>query len=126
MIATTRNSAISAAPVTITRNARSWSAPGKRPKAARRRRRFNGPLASCAIVPPYAAPRACLARLQQRLSVRRDVGRERPLDALHKRRWQRRVVELGRRLLAVVDRPPQQVYERLPLRGVGLILVEED
>src|SRR2546421_4799493 len=51
---------------------------------------------------------------------------ERDLHLLHHRLWQRRVVEDSGRLLAVVDRPPEEVQQFPPLHRIRLVPVHED
>src|SRR5260221_5372901 len=65
-----------------------------------------------------------LAGSKHGLPLDRD-GLERRGDLGHQRRTQRRVVQSGGELLAVVLGPPEEVHQRLALARVGLVLVDE-
>src|SRR2546425_9391203 len=71
-----------------------------------------------------AAVTISLAVCKHGLSLHR-YRLQRRLHLLHERRREGRIVERRRHLLAVVDGPPEEMDQRLTLRRVGLILVDE-
>src|SRR5437667_9238311 len=66
-----------------------------------------------------------LACRQERLALVGDLPEPR-LDLLHDLGRQRRVEEIRRVLLAVVDHPPEELHQQLALRLVGLVFVDEE
>src|SRR5262249_26247796 len=73
------------------------------------------------------APSMAAARREHRLAVRTlDVLRPLGADQVLHRLRQRHVVELRGRVVAVRIGPLEEAEHRLALRGVGLLLVDED
>ena len=62
---------------------------------------------------------------EEGLAVGAGHARELLVDLLDDLLRQRRVMEVLRERLPVVDRPPDEIDERLALRGVLLLLVED-